>query len=353
MTDQLQRTLRGNANPPEDGGKKGITWRLAGYVVGAACLAWVFYDVNPSRLLKSLTAIDWRWVGLAVVFDILGYCSQGVQWTLLLHPLGKISLLKATQAIYAGLFINEMIPMRAGELVRVFLVSRWLSVDFLSVVPSVVVGRLFDGIWLAMGIGLTAIFIHLPKDLMAGVEMLDVSVLAGVLLLFYIIFRSKRTVVVDDGNKQERRRTFQLVVSLIDKAVQGVKAIGTTRHFYLSFTVSALYLLFEIMAFWLVARAYGIHLSLWAGAAAFLIVRLGTFVPNTPSNVGTYQFFTVLALSLFGVDKTDAAGFSVVVFVILTTPLWVIGLFAISRAGMKFRDIREEIGSLVKRKSLF
>lgn len=349
MTDQLQRSLRGNANPPEHGGKKGIIWKLAGYVVGAACLAWVFYDVNPSRLLKSLTAIDWRWVGLAVVFDILGYCSQGVQWTLLLHPLGKISLLKATQAIYAGLFVNEMIPMRAGELVRVFLVSRWLSVDFVSVVPSVVVGRLFDGIWLAMGIGLTALLIHLPKDLMAGVEMLDVAVLGGVFLLFSIIFFSKGTAIVDQG----RRPTFHRVMSWIDTAVQGVKAIGTTRHFYFSFAVSFLYLLFESTAFWMGARAYGIHLSLWGGVAAFLIVRLGTSIPNTPSNVGTYQFFTVLALSLFGVDKTDAAGFSVVVFVILTTPLWVIGLFAISRTGMKFRDIRQEIGILVKRKPLF
>ncbi|MEJ2724167.1 MAG: lysylphosphatidylglycerol synthase transmembrane domain-containing protein [Deltaproteobacteria bacterium] len=319
------------------------------FVVAAACLAWVFYDINPSRLLQSLGGLNWRWVVLAVAFDILSYGIQGVQWALLLHPLGNISLAKAIQAIYAGLFANAMIPMRAGELVRIFLVSRWLSVDFVSVVPSVIVGRLFDGIWLAVGIGLTAIFIHLPKRVMEGVEILGFVVLVGVFFLSYLIFRSRGEEVPNPGDDKTGRGALQLVGSWIGKTVQGVKAIGATRRFYLSFLVSILYLFFGIMAFWLGMWAYRIDLPLWGGTAAYLIVRLGTFLPNTPSNVGTYQFFTVLALSLLGVDKTDAAGFSAVVFIMLTFPLWIIGLYAVSRTGIKFRNIRREIGRLMKK----
>jgi hypothetical protein len=83
--------------------------------------------------------------------------------------------------------------------------------------------------------------------------------------------------------------------------------------------------------------------SIWEGAAVLLIVHFGTAIPNAPSNIGTYQFFTVLGLMLFGVDKTTATGFSVAVFVILTVPLWVIGFIAVSRTGMSFRDIRSAI----------
>lgn len=344
----MRRSKQGS-DPPGDGGKKGTVRKLAGYALAAACLIWVFYNVNPSRLLKSITDINWGWIVLAVACDVLGYCSQGAQWTLLLHPFGKVRFLKAVQAIYAGLFTNEMLPMRAGELVRIFLVSRWLSVDFMSVVPSVAVGRLFDGIWLVVGIGLTAVFVHLPEELREGIEILGVAVLAGILLLFYVILFAKGTVSVDAGDKEKKQRGFPLVLSWIGKTAQGIRAIGLTRHFYLSFAVSALYLFFGIMAFWLGTRAYGLDLFLWAGAAAYLIVRVGIFIPNAPSNLGTYQFFTVFALTLLGVDKTDAAGFSVIFFVILTIPSLVIGLFAISRAGMKFRDIRREIGNLIKR----
>ena len=106
------------------------------------------------------------------------------------------------------------------------------------------------------------------------------------------------------------------------RIADGMADIGLSRPFFGSFFSSSLILIFQILAFWLVMRAYGLQVSVWQGAAVHLIVHFGTAIPNAPSNAGTYQFFTVLGLSLFGVDKTTAAGFSVAVFIILTVPLW-------------------------------
>lgn len=58
-----------------------------------------------------------------------------------------------------------------------------------------------------------------------------------------------------------------------------------------------------------------------AVATALLVVRLGTAIPDANANVGSLQFFTVLALRLFGEDKTIVAGFSMVYFLALTAPL--------------------------------
>lgn len=96
-------------------------------------------------------------------------------------------------------------------------------------------------------------------------------------------------------------------------------------------------------------QACGLQLSFWAGAVVLLIVHIGTAIPNAPSNVGTYQFFTVVGLQLFGIDKTLATGFSVVVFIVLTIPLWVLGLFAIARSGMTLSFIRNEVGKMMNR----
>jgi hypothetical protein len=94
-------------------------------------------------------------------------------------------------------------------------------------------------------------------------------------------------------------------------------------------------------------RAYDLNLSFWAGAVVFLIVHLGTAIPNAPANIGTYQFFCVVGLSLFGVEKTLATAFSVVVFIILTIPLWVIGMIALSYTSMSLTEIRNEINRLL------
>jgi hypothetical protein len=92
--------------------------------------------------------------------------------------------------------------------------------------------------------------------------------------------------------------------------------------------------------------------ALGYGVAVFVIVNLGTAIPNTPANVGSYQFFTVLGLTLFGVDKTSATGFSLVVFSLLTLPPLVIGFLALSRSGLSLATIREELRRPERRANL-
>jgi ABC-type branched-subunit amino acid transport system permease subunit len=70
---------------------------------------------------------------------------------------------------------------------------------------------------------------------------------------------------------------------------------------------------------------------------------LGTLIPNAPANVGSYQFFTVVGLTLFGVDETWATGFSLFAFTLLTLPLLIIGFVAFSRSGMSLAAIRQEL----------
>jgi uncharacterized membrane protein YbhN (UPF0104 family) len=127
---------------------------------------------------------------------------------------------------------------------------------------------------------------------------------------------------------------------------RGLHTIGRSNLLSASFGVSFLLLFFQVLAFWLVMWGYGLRLSFWHGAAVLLIVHLGTALPGAPSNIGTYQFFTVIGLTQFGVDKTTATGFSLVVFLILTIPLWVIGVFAFGRAGLSLRGLTTRMSTL-------
>jgi len=143
-----------------------------------------------------------------------------------------------------------------------------------------------------------------------------------------------------------RRNPFRFVSRFIDDMATGFHKIGLSRNFFMAAVGSLGVLVFQILALWFVMPAMEIHLSVWQGAVAFLIVRMGTALPNTPSNIGSYQFFAVVALEIFGVDKTTAASFSLVSFVLLTMPLAIVGLFALWRTGMSFSAIRSEVANL-------
>ncbi|MGH9971905.1 MAG: lysylphosphatidylglycerol synthase transmembrane domain-containing protein [Pyrinomonadaceae bacterium] len=314
-----------------------------GYLLGAACLVWVFHDIRAGELPRYIGNISWRWVALAILADILSYVCQAWRWQLLLKPVGKVSIIRAAQAIYAGLFANEILPLRFGELVRAYLVSQWLSVKVSSVVPSMIVERLLDGILLTIGIGLTMSFVSLPKDLLEAGDIFAVMVLIAIAAFIYLVLPQKAS-----GDKAASEETGDWIVlwkvrTFLTSVAEGLRAIRAAKNLYLSFAVSNLFLALQILAFWLIMHAYGLKLSVWIGVVVFLIVHLGTAIPNAPANIGTYQFFTVVGLALFGVDKTLATGFSVVVFVLLTAPLWFIGFLALGRSGFSLTHIGEKM----------
>lgn len=330
----------------EESSPKRFLKQSIGYSIAIACLIWVFHDVHWKDLVNDVVSIKWEWVIPAVFFDVASYYCQGVRWQLLLRPHGKLSSLKTTRAIYVGLFTNELLPLRVGEVVRLFLVSRWLQKPFAAMIPSLVVERFFDGIWLALAIALAAFFVPLPKDLLEAEELLAGFIVLLAILFVYLVFRRQRVIPSPNTAQKARWKPLQLAGQFINRLAGGVRDIGVSPYFFISLITSSGILIFQILSLWVMMLAYGIQLSPLQGAVVLLILHLGTAIPNAPSNAGTYQFFTVVGLALFGVDKTTAAGFSVAAFLILTIPLWLLGLISLWRTGMNFSSIRREVVKL-------
>ena len=317
--------------------------RVAAYLLAAAGLVWVFHDVVWAKLAKSIAGLDWRWVTLAILLDSLSYVGQGFRWRLLLKPLGEISALRTTQAVYAGLFVNEVLPFHLGEIARAFPVSRWMATSVVAVVPSIALERLFDGIWLAASFGITAIFVPLPRDLVQAGDVFGLAILVLSVVIIYIVARRAREPRQKPAGRAPRPWPFRWAAANLRKIESGLRAIGLSRLSAGAFFLSFLYVFLQALSFWLVMKAYGLHLSFWIGSAVLLIVRFGTVLPGAPGNIGTYQLFCVLGLTLFGVEKTVAAGFSVVVFVVLSVPLWAFGLIALGRTGMTLASVRSAV----------
>ena len=136
------------------------------YTLAIGCLVWVFHDYDFSDLLRRLATMNLLLVAMAIICDVLSFVCQGLRWRLLLRPFGSISILRTTQAIYSGMFVNEVLPMKLGELLRAYLISRWTSVKLGTVATSIVIERLFDGLWLAVAFVVTHDFrtIAAPTD---------------------------------------------------------------------------------------------------------------------------------------------------------------------------------------------
>ena len=196
---------------------------------------------------------------------------------------------------------------------RALPISRDLSVDPTRMVPSIAAARVFDAIWLAVGVGLAAIWMPLPAAVVGAADIMLIAV--GVIVLGLVLY---------------------LVLS-------------RAGSFYGALVLSPGIFIFQVVALWCVMKGCRLDLSIPAGLAVLLIVHRGTPLPNAPGNIGTYQFFCVVGVSLFGIDKSGAAAFSLVAFIFLTIPLWALGSLTLSRSGIDIERARREAGGWLRR----
>jgi len=331
-------------------GPRRTPWNLINlvlkYFLPVAGFVYIFYDIQFARLLKELGDIRWGWVIAAVIFDIISFVCQGIQWKWLLTPVTKISTPRAVEAVFAGQFANEVLPLRVGELFKGYLVSRWTSVDFSSTVPAVLAVRVLDGIWSVVGVWLVAIFLPVPRGVLVAAFALGMVILTGILALFYALSHKQKVLADWAAGKASGERLLRSIKWLIGILTTGLQQISMARYFFHALAFSLLFLFLQTLAFWFVMPAFGLELSFWIGLAVFLIVHFGALLPNAPGNVGIYQFFCVVGLTLFGVEKTSATGFSLVNFFFLKAPLWIIGFLIITLSGIPMSSMQEKIGKL-------
>jgi uncharacterized protein (TIRG00374 family) len=362
MNEEFGTKTADNTRAPQTQTRR-VRVRIAlSYALAIACLVWVLHDYDFSDVLRRVATMNLLLVMMAITCDVLSFVCQGLRWRLLLLPFGSILVLRATQAIYAGMFVSEVLPLKPGELLRAYLVSRWTSVKLATAVTSIVIERLFDGFWLAAAFVVTLILIPLPRRLIEAGDALSVLVLILIGLLIALIWRGtslralagtqvgngrdspQRSAGSGDGKRRPVEWSLaRSLGALLDRTAVDLRAILYTPYALTAFALSLLILSLQWSAFWLAMLAFGLRISPLAAAAVFVIVHIGTSLPGAPSNIGTYQFFTVLGLTLFGVDKTSAVGFSLVVFVLLSTHIWILGFWALRRSGLTLLGMRTEL----------
>src|SRR6185369_10579038 len=111
------------------GGRPGLN-RLrvvAGVAISVALVVWLFRSVDLPELGRQLAATHWGWVVPAVAVGPLGLWARALRWRYLFPPRSEPPGLIPANMI--GYMANNVLPLRAGELVRVYVAARHLRTE--------------------------------------------------------------------------------------------------------------------------------------------------------------------------------------------------------------------------------
>jgi len=321
--------------------------RIVGYTVAIGSLIWVLRDFHVVRAAHDMANADWRLVLVGMALDVLSYGFQAIRWKLLLTPFGKVRTTRSVRSIFAGLFANLVFPLRPGEFLRSYLLSNSEGIGLGRVLGSVGVERFVDLVIATAGLGIVSLVVTLPRRFDRAADILGVIILAllivVVALVFYIEFRL--------GRGKAQKNTERRVPGRLMQAMIVLHAMGTAPSFYPAVAVSLMIPFCQAVALWVLMHSYGMRLSFMAAVVVLLVINLGVSLPNAPANVGSYQFFCVLGLSIFQIDKSRATGFSIFAFIALTLPFVFLGFAALLRSGLSLRSMREKVSTFPRQSS--
>jgi len=304
-----------------------------GYGLSIACLVWVLHGYNFQEFPSDIRDLDWKWVALAVAADLAVYFSHGWRWNTLLNPVVGLRFWRTVQAIFIGLFANEVLPLRVGEVIRCYLLAHWNDLRISLVIASAAVERLVDGFILLATLIITAIVVKgIPPYLIIPVRIFSLLLIFGAAIMAWVVLRKQHVHLVVAESRW---------ASTLRHIVEGLHLMGGWRTMGPTILISLLYLALQVLSYYALMKAYRFDLSFWVAGAVLAIVRFGTVVPNAPGNIGLTQVACVAALKLFDVEPNVAKTFSFVLNLATVLPLLVGGAFATALTGVNIGELRD------------
>ncbi len=226
---------------------------------------------------------------LALLAYTGAFALRALSWRPLIRA--RVPLTKLFALLMGALFLNHAAPAKAGDVARMYALSRWTSGE--KAVVSVVLSRLVDLV------GLLAVLAAAWALAGAGGWGRGLPFLAvpGALVALFLLARPKLAAFFDARSG---------IVARYIGRVRAALRETTWTALLESFAFAGPAWVLEAGILWVVGRGLGLGLSPVEVVAATCFAVLVAAVPLTPGSLGTYEAGMVAVLLAFGVPAEAA-----------------------------------------------
>ncbi|MGH7277393.1 MAG: lysylphosphatidylglycerol synthase transmembrane domain-containing protein [Candidatus Rokuibacteriota bacterium] len=304
----------------------------AGAAISVALFAYLLWSVDLRELAAQLRQTRWGWLALAVALAPAGLFARAARWRYLFPPHAEAPGL--VPAVMIGYMGNNVLPLRAGELVRVYVVARRWRQGFWTVVATLVVERVLDSLALVLLLAALIFVIPVPVALeWAAAVLLAVDVVA-VAALAAVALRPDGARRLIDRLMERWPALRQRIGTTLETFVRGLDGIRTRAHILPLTAWTLVVWAIPALAAWASLRAVNLELPWVAGWAVLVFVGIGISIPSAPGYVGVFHYAATLATGIFGVSPAAAVGYALVYHASQFVPITLLGWLYLMKEGM-------------------
>ena len=315
---------------------------LLGMGISGVILAWLLWSMEWGKVHEALSGIYfWPFLPAALVFT--GHMLlRALRWRYLLPEGRKIPIAVLFDAFMIGNLATYVLPLRAGEFIRPFILTRKKEIPFSTTFTSIVIERFFDLSVVLLSFAIMIFYVpDVPVLVFQGAFAL--GVVAAAILLFMIA-----GALFPHQVMRVARPMFSILPSRIhtrlDHFIEGLLAatvlLRDMRRLAAVIFFSILIWAVNYFFYQICAGLFGIWEPMWLGVAVGVITALAVAAPSAPGFVGVYEAGCIAGLVLFGIPQETGAAFAILTHAFQFVLVIAVGFFSLFRNNLSFSDLK-------------
>ncbi len=332
-----------------------MTRRLPSWVTGSgarlalglggstAFLVLFLRNADFHQVGRAFTEVSAWWIGPALIVYFAGIAARAWRWHWLLLHIERIPWWRLFPIVAIGFGVNNVLPLRAGELVRAHVLYQRHGISRLTGLSSIFMTRVYDGLMLTcfLVIGVIASLVGLwgmsdAGDELTGAMAFLVFGITGAFLVFGAIARRP-----DDAERLIGRVLMRLPGqsdrewTWLRPLITGMSAQANRRQVSGALVASLIAWALEAVMYWMVGQAFNLGVPfpvyLLVAAAANLLIT----APSTAGGVGPFEWAAKATLLIWlptlgtvgaqGAEAT-AVAFAAILHGLVIIPISLVGL---------------------------
>lgn len=320
-----------------------------GIGISAIFLYLAFRGQDFREIGAALRETSIWWVIPALVLYFAGVYLRATRWRILLRSVAPTATTNQLFPIVViGFMANNILPLRAGEIVRSVVIGREFGVRKTSALATIAVERIFDGITMLGFLAFSMIFVSLTSELQS-LAILSFIIFAGLLLALVLLTFGgdvvTRLLQLVLGPLPDRVGTR--VEQMAESFLSGLGVLKSRRDLAKVVVTSIGAWLLEASMYYLLAIGFGAQVrDVMNGAVTLLttgVANLSTLIPGAPGYIGQFEYGVKLVLNgAFSISEHNALAYAILVHAALYFPITILGLVEWFRRSLSVRDLTDD-----------
>ena len=322
-------------------------------VLAVALFAWFLSHADLGAVWGHVRNAHVGLLVLGFVFVWVTYWARAVRWQYLLAPVGPTRFRTAFRTTVIGFAALGLLPARAGDLLRPYLLAKREGLDPTAAFATVVMERVLDLIavlvLLALYVWVFADERTLPASLLRPIEVsaaVAAAAAGGLLGLMWILASHPERIggLVLVAGRVLPGTLAERLARLATAFSSGFAAARDVRTAVWSVVWSFPVWLAIAFEAWAVTAAFGIDMPVSGAFLLQALLVIGVAVP-TPGAVGSYhEAYRFGVTTFFGAANDRAVAAAIVVHALSFFPVVLVGILFMAQDGLSVGGLKRMAG---------